>query len=190
MENILWVFGPCLLFYDYTTCWVCLFVSGLFIRLLRHTWPCDVYMPVDHSSSGDSEKSDSSWNDSMSDEEQRSKKARRCWRKEGAQMYKKPCAVKKKGQIAEPSGDGRGSRKHVTSQWESGPKSSLEKMSPQLEKDFSDKAKPLPFIPQRICWREKVKWNPQQCIWAWLQFKEWTWHRFRKNTILHRRVKI
>ena len=54
------------------------------------------------------------------------------------------CCQKRKGQIAEPSGDGRGAESMSPASEKVDPRAVQEKMSPQLEKDFSDKAKPLP----------------------------------------------
>ena len=118
---------------------VCLFNLGI------HEISADVYMPVDHSSSGDSEKSDSSWNDCMSDEEQRSKKEPEdAEEKGGLRCTESHVLSKKKRSNCWTQWRWKRSWKHVTSQWESGPKSSLGEDKLPVEKGFSDKAKPLP----------------------------------------------
>ncbi|XP_059975800.1 MYND-type zinc finger-containing chromatin reader ZMYND8 isoform X7 [Mesoplodon densirostris] len=106
----------------------------------------DVYTAVEHSDSEDSEKSDSSGSDSISDEEQRSKnEPEDAEDKEDAQMDKEPSAVKKKPKLANPM-ETKEELKVSTSP--ASEKADLglvkEKTSPQPEKDFSDKAKPVP----------------------------------------------
>ena len=102
-----------------------IFQVYLFVYLGIHEISADVYMPVDHSSSGDSEKSDSSWNDCMSDEEQRSKKEPEdAEEKRGSDVYKAMCCPEK-WLNCWTQWRWKRSWKHVTSQWESGPKSSL-----------------------------------------------------------------
>ena len=108
-------FWSCSLFCEYTTCWFSSSSSSsflqvyLFIFLGIHEIWADVYMPVEHSNSRDSEKSDNSWNDSISDEEQRSKKEPEAAKeKRGLRYIKSHVLWKKKiDQIAEPRGDGR-----------------------------------------------------------------------------------
>ena len=83
-------FWSCSLFCDYATCWV------FFLNLGINEISEDVYTAVEHSDSEDSEKSDSSGSDSISDEEQRSKnEPEDAEDKEGARMDKEPSAVKK-----------------------------------------------------------------------------------------------
>ncbi|XP_040104070.1 protein kinase C-binding protein 1 isoform X17 [Oryx dammah] len=106
----------------------------------------DVYTAVEHSDSEDSEKSDSSGSDSISDEEQRSKnEPEDAEDKEGAQMDKEPSAVKKKPKLPNPV-ETKEELKVSTSpaSEKADPSSVKEKTSPQPEKDFSDKAKPSP----------------------------------------------
>ena len=108
----LWSFGPAL--YSVTTpragfFFFLIFQVYLFVYLGIHEISADVYMPVEHSNSRDSEKSDNSWNDSISDEEQRSKKEPEAAKeKRGLRYIKSHVLWKKKiDQIAEPRGDGR-----------------------------------------------------------------------------------
>ncbi|XP_065778193.1 MYND-type zinc finger-containing chromatin reader ZMYND8 isoform X4 [Muntiacus reevesi] len=106
----------------------------------------DVYTAVEHSDSEDSEKSDSSGSDSISDEEQRSKnEPEDAEDKEGARMDKEPSAVKKKPKLPNPA-ETKEELKVSTSPAsdKADPSSVKEKTSPQPEKDFSDKAKPSP----------------------------------------------
>ncbi|XP_069404842.1 MYND-type zinc finger-containing chromatin reader ZMYND8 isoform X24 [Ovis canadensis] len=106
----------------------------------------DVYTAVEHSDSEDSEKSDSSGSDSISDEEQRSKnEPEDAEDKEGARMDKEPSAVKKKPKLPNPV-ETKEELKVSTSpaSEKADPSSVKEKTSPQPEKDFSDKAKPSP----------------------------------------------
>ncbi|XP_073649174.1 MYND-type zinc finger-containing chromatin reader ZMYND8 isoform X9 [Tursiops truncatus] len=106
----------------------------------------DVYTAVEHSDSEDSEKSDSSGSDSISDEEQRSKnEPEDAEDKEDAQMDKEPSAVKKKPKLANPM-ETKEELKVSTSpaSEKADPGLAKEKTSPQPDKDFSDKAKPLP----------------------------------------------
>ncbi|XP_066869996.1 MYND-type zinc finger-containing chromatin reader ZMYND8 isoform X22 [Kogia breviceps] len=106
----------------------------------------DVYTAVEHSDSEDSEKSDSSGSDSISDEEQRSKnEPEDAEDKEDARMDKEPSAVKKKPKLANPM-ETKEELKVSTSpaSEKADPGLVKEKTSPQPEKDFSDKAKPLP----------------------------------------------
>nr|XP_030704623.1 protein kinase C-binding protein 1 isoform X16 [Globicephala melas] len=106
----------------------------------------DVYTAVEHSDSEDSEKSDSSGSDSISDEEQRSKnEPEDAEDKEDAQMDKEPSTVKKKPKLANPM-ETKEELKVSTSpaSEKADPGLAKEKTSPQPDKDFSDKAKPLP----------------------------------------------
>ncbi|XP_028354197.1 MYND-type zinc finger-containing chromatin reader ZMYND8 isoform X8 [Physeter macrocephalus] len=106
----------------------------------------DVYTAVEHSDSEDSEKSDSSGSDSISDEEQRSKnEPEDAEDKEDARMDKEPSAVKKKPKLSNPM-ETKEELKVSTSpaSEKADPGLVKEKTSPQPEKDFSDKAKPLP----------------------------------------------
>ncbi|KAF4023725.1 hypothetical protein G4228_015026 [Cervus hanglu yarkandensis] len=106
----------------------------------------DVYTAVEHSDSEDSEKSDSSGSDSISDEEQRSKnEPEDAEDKEGARMDKEPSVVKKKPKLPNPA-ETKEELKVSTSPAsdKADPSSVKEKTSPQPEKDFSDKAKPSP----------------------------------------------
>ncbi|XP_007447002.1 PREDICTED: protein kinase C-binding protein 1 [Lipotes vexillifer] len=106
----------------------------------------DVYTAVEHSDSEDSEKSDSSGSDSLSDEEQRSKnEPEDAEDKEDARMDKEPSAVKKKPKLANPM-ETKEELKISTSpaSEKADPGLAKEKTSPQPDKDFSDKAKPLP----------------------------------------------
>ncbi|XP_044783508.1 protein kinase C-binding protein 1 isoform X22 [Bubalus bubalis] len=106
----------------------------------------DVYTAVEHSDSEDSEKSDSSGSDSISDEEQRSQnEPEDAGDKEGARMDKEPSAVKKKPKLPNPV-ETKEELKVSTSpaSEKADPSSVKEKTSPQPEKDFSDKAKPSP----------------------------------------------
>ncbi|XP_070657922.1 MYND-type zinc finger-containing chromatin reader ZMYND8 isoform X20 [Bos indicus] len=106
----------------------------------------DVYTAVEHSDSEDSEKSDSSGSDSISDEEQRSKnEPEDAEDKEGTRMDKEPSAVKKKPKLPNPvetKEELKGSTSPASEKAD--PSSVKEKTSPQPEKDFSDKAKPSP----------------------------------------------
>nr|XP_020742897.1 protein kinase C-binding protein 1 isoform X18 [Odocoileus virginianus texanus] len=106
----------------------------------------DVYTAVEHSDSEDSEKSDSSGSDSISDEEQRSKnEPEDAEDKEGARMDKEPSAIKKKPKLPNPT-ETKEELKVSTSPAsdKADPSSVKEKASPQPEKDFSEKAKPSP----------------------------------------------
>ncbi|XP_057557265.1 MYND-type zinc finger-containing chromatin reader ZMYND8 isoform X18 [Hippopotamus amphibius kiboko] len=106
----------------------------------------DVYTAVEHSDSEDSEKSDSSGSDSISDEEQRSKnEPAEAEDKEEAQMDKEPSAGKKKPKLANPVETKEELKVSTPPASErADPGSVKEKTSPQPEKDFSDKAKPSP----------------------------------------------
>lgn len=133
-------FWSCSLFCDYATCWV------FFLNLGINEISEDVYTAVEHSDSEDSEKSDSSGSDSISDEEQRSQnEPEDAGDKEGARMDKEPSAVKKKPKLPNPV-ETKEELKVSTSpaSEKADPSSVKEKTSPQPEKDFSDKAKPSP----------------------------------------------
>uniref|UniRef100_A0A8C6FG61 Zinc finger MYND-type containing 8 n=1 Tax=Moschus moschiferus TaxID=68415 RepID=A0A8C6FG61_MOSMO len=106
----------------------------------------DVYTAVEHSDSEDSEKSDSSGSDSISDEEQRSKnEPEDAEDKDGARMDKEPPAAKKKPKLPNPGETKEELKVSMSPASEKADPSSVkEKTSPQPEKDFSDKAKPSP----------------------------------------------
>ncbi|XP_045300311.1 protein kinase C-binding protein 1 isoform X26 [Leopardus geoffroyi] len=105
----------------------------------------DVYTAVEHSDSEESEKSDSSDSEYISDDEQKSKnEPEDAEDKEGSRVDKEPSAVKKKPKLANPVETKEELKSTSPASEKADPGSVKEKASPQPEKDFSEKAKASP----------------------------------------------
>ncbi|XP_062932250.1 MYND-type zinc finger-containing chromatin reader ZMYND8 isoform X11 [Cynocephalus volans] len=105
----------------------------------------DVYTAVEHSDSEDSEKSDSSDGEYISDDEQKPKNEPEDTEdKEGSQMDREPSAVKKKPKPANPVEIKEELKSTSPTSEKADPGPVKDKASPEPEKDFSEKAKPSP----------------------------------------------
>ncbi|KAM5304266.1 MYND-type zinc finger-containing chromatin reader ZMYND8 isoform 13-T16 [Glossophaga mutica] len=105
----------------------------------------DVYTAVEHSDSEDSEKSDTSDSEYISDDEQKSKnEPEDVEDKEGSRMDKELSAAKKKPKLANPVEIKEELKSPSPPSEKADPDSAKEKASPQPEKDFVEKAKPSP----------------------------------------------
>ncbi|XP_008570771.1 PREDICTED: protein kinase C-binding protein 1 isoform X2 [Galeopterus variegatus] len=105
----------------------------------------DVYTAVEHSDSEDSEKSDSSDGEYISDDEQKPKNEPEDTEdKEGSQMDREPPAVKKKPKPANPVEIKEELKSTSPTSEKADPGAVKDKASPEPEKDFSEKAKPSP----------------------------------------------